>query len=152
MKYLNRIKSFFQPKLSQQAFTLMEVLTVVVIAGAVAVLGVPRLGNVLEHNYCRTAQMNLVAIHSAVKIYHIRNRQYFSGAADLGNINTTFGLQIYDPKFTYTYTGVIADYTALATRTGGPNYNCSVSPRALNSNNPLCAPITFCPRLPSLGP
>ncbi len=137
---LLRVRSF-----THRAYTLMELVVAGIIMSVIAMVALPSFSGMMEKQYCKTAQMNLAAISSAAKIYHIKHRTYHTPNFNLTGINDDLGLQIDDPKFTYFWSGSAVDYTALAVRTGGPTYNCFFNyALPVGSTNPSCNSVQYC--------
>ncbi|MBF0286542.1 MAG: prepilin-type N-terminal cleavage/methylation domain-containing protein [SAR324 cluster bacterium] len=65
-------------------FSLIEVMIVVVIIGILATLAYPRLERYLISSRQTEAKTNLMAIHTAQKIYHSSNRKYADSLNELG--------------------------------------------------------------------
>jgi prepilin-type N-terminal cleavage/methylation domain-containing protein len=88
----------------QKAFTLTEIIVVVIILGIIATLGVRYYINTMEHAHQRDAIVNLTAIHSANQVYRARNGQYWPPASNQGvnAINTALKLNIIEDGMTYT--------------------------------------------------
>lgn len=161
---INRYLRFINFKINHCAFTLTELMMVVLVLGTITALAIPQYNNVMERNYCHTMQMNLVAIHSGARIYNIKRRTYVipSGGNNITDINTDLGLAISieppppnPPRFNYTYVGGVANFTATGTRNGGPVYNCTVTsqnPLGPAPANPNCigADANNCQPIPSL--
>lgn len=135
---------------SQHGFTLMEIMIVAITLGVIASLALSNYNKVMEQNYCRNAQMNLIAIHNAIQIFYLKNRTYHSSGSDLTAINTDLNLNINDPYFTYSVVGVDPNNYSLttSTRKNGPTYSCTVSSTTSLQGvnvNPTCTSTNFCP-------
>lgn len=141
------------PKDSFKGFTLMEIIIVVITLGVITSLAFSNYRTIMEREYCRNAQMNLLAIDSAAKIYKIKNNTYGPFLNNLTAINTTLNLSISDDKFTYQFSGGAVNYTSWARRIPGPAaYTCSLdSSLPFSSVNPTIAPA-FCTNVISPPP
>ena len=139
------------PQANSKGFTLIEVMTVCVVLGVIATLGLSRYNSTLEANYCRNAQMNLLAINSASKIYFSQYKSYIiPSGTDLTAMNHDLALNINDPQFQYSSWRSPTTYGVLAQRVSSPNYTCTISQDALSSSNPSCIGYSACPSV--IGP
>ncbi len=96
----------------RRAFTLVELMVVVLVIGVLAVFTVPRFTMAINRSRARIAKSNIAMIHAANVFYKARTDLDISGA--LATINTTLGLKIVANGVTYTCNGV----TCQATGTG----------------------------------
>jgi prepilin-type N-terminal cleavage/methylation domain-containing protein len=69
----------------KKSFTLMEVLTVLIIIGILATLGVPAILNTIEESRARVCEENLKALKAALDIYAMENDQMPAGISKLPN-------------------------------------------------------------------
>ncbi len=95
-------------------FSLIEVMIVVVIIGILATLAYPRLERYLISSRQTEVKTNLIAIHTAQKIYHSSNRKYAASLNELGvevpqgeNAQYSYTLETDGNSFTVTATGNI---------------------------------------------
>lgn len=109
-----------------KAFTLIEIMTVVIIISILATLAVPPFVKTIEVSKGRLAKTNLKLIYSAEKIYRNEHDTYYpnpAGPADLTGINQNLGLSLStaaESPFNYTVTTTSErDFIATATRTSG---------------------------------
>lgn len=125
----------------------MELIIVVITLGVIASLALSNYNNIVEQNYCRNAQMNLMTIYSASQIRGVKDPQTNITTADLTTINNNLQLNISDNNFDYTYAGNPSNFNATATRNEGPNYSCQVqnNPAQLTCTNTNICPSTFTP-------
>ena len=149
MDLFSKVFGIGTKKRSPRGFTLMEIIIVVITLGVIASLALSSYNKVVEQNYCRSAQMNLIAIHNAVQIYYLKNQTYNTRSGfDLTAINTDLNLSIVDSQFTYTVSADPNYFKSVrATRNSATAYTCSVdSTLALSGNNvnPTCDNATFC--------
>lgn len=82
--------------LKKRAFTLIEVMIVVVIIGILASVAAGNFGSSVKKARARDARNNLVVIHSANLMYKARNAKHCvenSECADITNINNMNGTQ-----------------------------------------------------------
>ncbi len=138
----------FKIQAFRRGFTLMEIMIAVITLGVIASLALSNYNKTIERNYCHNAQMNLLAISNAKIIKDLRSRPSASATVTgISDINNTLNLNINDAKFDYVLnSNVSGNYTAIATRTGGPSYTCTVI------NTPFSLTCTsgedvFCPRI-----
>jgi prepilin-type N-terminal cleavage/methylation domain-containing protein len=132
-----------------RAFTIMEIMIVVVILGAIMSYAMPNYTRTVERTYVSDAMMQLTALYSANQIYKIRNGTYWplTNGQDISQINSSLSLNII-PSLVMTYNcdgnGVL--FTCTATRTGGGAYavtvdqgnlKTTVPPDSIN-DNPRC--------------
>lgn len=113
----------------QKAFTLIEVMIVVVIVGIMSCYGMVSFSKQWEGNKVRKATENLRLIYNMQKRYKLENSQYYTNAcaaagAAVAGINDKLGLLIRDNDFSYTLTGqctnsVATGYTIEAKRSSG---------------------------------
>lgn len=112
------------------AFTLVEILIVIVIAGILATLGFINYSGVQEHAIGKEAQANLKLIAAAEKIYHMETGSYYGPEPSMSVINTVLKLSLPDSskKWDYAITGATAStFEAKADRSGGAYNDCVYS-------------------------
>ncbi|MCK5014525.1 MAG: prepilin-type N-terminal cleavage/methylation domain-containing protein [Candidatus Omnitrophica bacterium] len=102
------------------AFTLTELMVVVVVIGLVASFAVPNYTKTLNRARERDAVGNLEFIREAVRLYIVREGVVAPPAfANIGAINTTLKINIFEQEGN-TYSCTVANiYTCLATNTAG---------------------------------
>lgn len=73
-----------------RAFSLMEVMIVLIILGLLASLVVPRVRNHLEKSKYRTSKLNLQTVAKAMETYYVENDQYpvFSRWEEISSANS----------------------------------------------------------------
>ncbi len=136
-------------KHSLHGFTLMEIIIVVITLGVITSLALSNYSKIIERNYCRNAQMNLIAIQSAAQIYKVRNGNFsIPTGTDLDAINTDLKLNITDPNFTYSFIAGTPPqtFTATATRRNAI-YNCSINETSAASLACTSIEDNFCPKV-----
>jgi len=104
------------------AFTLIELVVVVVIVGVLVSLGVPLYMRTVERARDYEAKTNLLLIHAAQLIYRAENNFYYppgSTTSNLSDINNYLHLNLNDNLWTYSITGTLTTFVAQALRNGG---------------------------------
>ena len=115
-------------KVLSKGFTLIEIMTVVVIFGVISGLAVPTYVNQMEQTRANEAQVNLNTIFTAEKVYKAKNGTYWAAPANptIDQINQGLGIDLATPQF-YPITAIVAgttgsittSFTATARRNGG---------------------------------
>jgi len=131
----------------QNAFTLIELMTVVIILGIIAGFGIPGYqktrGRVIE----KEGAHSLAVIASAMEMFRLRNPGYPDppGGAnlDVNDINTTLSLGIIEQNINYTCAD--DDDNTTFTCTADPDdYTWELNISETNDGNPRCS-IATCP-------
>lgn len=113
------------------AFTLVEILVVVIIVGVLATLGLINYTGIKEHAYGKEAQANLKLITAAEKIYQLETGVYYPtpyvSSPSTADINTNLKLSLpTSGNWTYSITSTAPnpnpDFTAQADRFGSGGY------------------------------
>lgn len=94
--------------IKKRAFTVMELMTVVVIVGVIAAFAIPKLTLTMDRAHEQDAVTQLTAIHAANKLYRAQNGTYWPPDAttySLAQLNTALGLSIMANGLTYTCDG-----------------------------------------------
>lgn len=136
-------------KSKRRAFTLTEIMVVVIILGVMASFVLPNYTKSIDRGYRRDAETQLTTIWSADQIYRSQNGQYWpsdnnSGAGyDITAINNTLGLGIIPNGMTYSCVGAAPDathpfgsFTCTAVR--GP-FTITITEAQINDSNPSCS-------------
>ena len=98
-----------------KAFTLMELLIVIVILGTIISAAIPRYQKAIELTYERTAAGNLNVIRTAIEMYKIDHGGYPNGDMnDDAAINSTLGLMILPDQMIYSCTSDPTEYECAA--------------------------------------
>lgn len=106
-----------------RAFTLLELLVVLIIVGILAGLAIPNYTKTSERAKNREAQTALSLIQAAERIYRLRNSAYYGPTAVLIDINNNLKLSLSSQAWTYSISSAGANtFTASARRspTGTP--------------------------------
>ena len=139
--------SFF----GSRAFTLAELIVVVVVVSLMAAFAVPSYRKVMTRSTERSATMNIMTIHGANEIYRAKsggNDEYAPGAGlNLAGINTALPLNIVDNRVTYSYTrATTTTYTVTAALAG--QFTLTLDEGRVTYDNPCCSAGT-CQRVPN---
>lgn len=120
--------------MEQRAFTIIEMLVVVVIIGILSALATLDFQKTIEKNRAKTAEYNLKSIYNAQKRYKLDNGSYFACSNTAGavkeeeigkalfpnSINSDSFRNISDTLFSYDVQATEeGGYTATATRSSG---------------------------------
>ncbi|MBF0122033.1 MAG: prepilin-type N-terminal cleavage/methylation domain-containing protein [Candidatus Omnitrophica bacterium] len=121
----------------QKAFTLVEILIVIIIVGIVAGFGIPNFSKSIGRSRVRDAMNNLSVIHAANAIYEVRNNANVSG--DLDAINDKLKLNIISSGGTIYQcsTGICTATSAAGTSDFVVTMNLNA---ALEKTNLVCSP------------
>jgi prepilin-type N-terminal cleavage/methylation domain-containing protein len=68
---------------NRPGFTFIELLTVMIVIGLLAGIGVPRIRNMKERSYQATLRSDLGALRTAQEAYYAENQRYATEVADL---------------------------------------------------------------------
>jgi len=113
----------------KRAFTLLEILMVVMIVTILAGLGMPQYFKTRERALGNEAIANLKLIAAAEKIYRMENNQYYPASdteSNISNINNNLKLSLVENNWHYSITGGASTFTAAADRLGSGGYfECS---------------------------
>ena len=101
------------------AFTLTELMVVVVLVGLIASFAIPNYTKAVNRAKEKDAIFNLELIREAVRLYMSREGGVPPALADVGTINTTLYLNVIEQEGN-AYSCTVADiYTCLATNADG---------------------------------
>ena len=134
-------------------FTLMELMVVLIILGAITAIALPKYTQSLAAATERRAINNLYLIHSAEKTYYANYNDYWPPNGpiyDLAQINTALGLNILAGGDTYTCRfkpGPSNGYTCKALFYNS-SYELSIIEAAVGNTNPCCS-VGSCPITPA---
>jgi len=133
---------------TNQSFTLMEIITVVVIIGVMAAFAIPNYTASIERAHQRDATNNLIAVHAVNSIFRTENGDTWPAGGvweDLAAINSNLRLSIIANGMEYRCRKpglLIGQYTCEACR---PNCTTSTFKLTLNETpivdkiNPACS-------------
>jgi type IV pilus assembly protein PilA len=131
-------------KKNSQAFTLTEVLFVLVILGVLSGLAIPSYFGTLEKTREAEATTNLKTLNFAEKIYQIDNGVFFGPSSSIATINSTLNIEIEQQFFAVSITAAsAAAYAAQAQRNttaGGDGAKCF----KVNQTGTVTGPLASC--------
>lgn len=135
-------------KQNNKAFTLTELMIVVIIIGVMASFAIPNYSKSVERAHRKDAETQLSTIWSADQIYRSQNGQYWpsGGSNDITAINNTLGLGIIPNGMTYNCTGgpptvpnPFGTFTCTAVRQPpAASFTITVTQAQIDSSNPSC--------------
>lgn len=130
-----------------RAFTIMEILIVVIILGIIAAFAIPNYGRSVAQSHLQDAIMQLSAIRTANQIYYARTGAYWppSGTKNVSEINSSLSLNIIENDMSYTCTGTGTTFTCDAVSSGGSSFTTRVTQAPLSTTNPQCISGAACP-------
>jgi len=132
---------------SQNAFTLIELMIVVVVLGIIAGFGIPNFNKSQSRVDERDGEYNLGTIAQSMEMYKVRNNDMYPLGVNLDNvgaINTTLYLGIIGQNMVYSCTGDGSIYTC----TANPNdYTWNIEVSNTDLGVPACAAGPACPTL-----
>lgn len=128
------------------AFTLVEVMIVIIIMGVMAGLAIPQYTRSVTISKERRALNNLYLIHNANITYQRHNGNYWppSGSEDLAAINTNLAINILADGDTYTCIFVASSYQCTAQFDNNAYTLRLISSPIAEGVNPCCSAGT-CP-------
>ncbi len=88
-------------KPSKGAFTLIELMVVLVIVSVVATFAIPNYTKSVERSHRKDAESNLMVIHAAQQMYAARNDNAYWGTGNLVAINSNLGINVLANGMTY---------------------------------------------------
>lgn len=132
--------------IKDHAFTLTEILVVVIIIGVMASFTIPNYTKSIERSHRRDAETQLKTIWSANQIYRAQNGAYWppddNGGAgyDITAINSTLGLGIIPNGMDYICTSALTDtFTCRADRQPSASFTITVTQAQIDGTNPNCS-------------
>ncbi|MCK5580380.1 MAG: type II secretion system protein [Candidatus Omnitrophica bacterium] len=133
-----------RPKI-KKAFTLMEIMVVIVIAGVIAGFAIPSYVKSMERSHESDAINQLSTIHAANQIYLSRAGRYWPlgeiNEYEIDEINAALSLNIIANGMTYSCIGIGGGtaFTCTATRDAPATpFTVTVTEAALDATNPMC--------------
>lgn len=140
-------------KNNYSAFTIMELMLVVIIIGLIAGFAIPNYNKSVERAYEQDAIMQLSTIHAAEQIYYAREVRYWPLDANpyqIDQINTSLKTNIIENGMTLICTNNppnVSTFNCTAQRTGG-GFTLRVNQAVLSASNPCCS-AGSCPTVPA---
>ena len=133
------------------AFTLTELLIVVIIISVMAAFTIPNYSRSIERSHRRDAETQLTTIWSANQVYRAQYGSYWppnnngGPGYDITAINSNLGLGIIPNGMTYNCTSVAANtFTCTAVRQPASSFTITVTQAQIGGSNPACTAGT-CP-------
>ena len=123
---------------SLKAFTMMELIMVVVIVGMIALFAIPNYNNAVSKSYQRTAKNNLLIMYSAQSILRTGGTAY-PACADVAACNTALTLSVIPNGVNYSCTKTTDTFDCRASRTDG-----SFTLKVTNANAVVCCQSGTC--------
>ena len=120
----------------RKAFTLVEILIVIIIVGIIAGFGIPNFSKSIGRSKARDAINNLSIIHAANAIYKVRNNSNIP-SGDLTIINGKLLLNIIAPSGTQYECGA-TDGVCTVTADNGDFVVTAYLNNPLGTSNPIC--------------
>ncbi len=127
-----------------RAFTLMELMIVVVIMGIIAAFSIPNYSKAVERSYERDGMVNLMAIYTSQKIYYNNNNTY-AGGKNIAELNASLELGLISNGMTYACNASGVAFECTAAR--GNNFVLRVNK---DTANPCCS-SGDCPSIAKCG-
>ena len=119
----------------EKAFTIIELLIVVIIIGVLATIAIPQFSKAVEKSKVGKAKSNLAVVAKAEAMVYAENGAYTApGSLTTANIaNLTAQISEVGPfltgdaDWTYTINAAGTSFEAVATRKSGLNQNCALT-------------------------
>ena len=119
-----------------RAFTLLELLVVLIIVGIMAGIAIPNYVKTSERAKDREAQTSLSLIQAAERMYRLRNTAYYSSTS-ITAINDNLHLSLASQSWNYTIPSAsVTDFNATAVRSSGPARTCWINSTNANATCP----------------
>ena len=130
-----------------KAFTLTEIMVVVILIGIIAAFGIPNYQKAVDKAHERDAVIQLTALHAANRVYQAQVGTYLVGTnLDIDDINSGMGINLIANELDYLYNSDGTTFTATATYR---SFTVGVTESAIvKDTNPYCVTPGTCPSLP----
>lgn len=128
-------------KYCSTAFTLTELMIVIIILGIIVGFALPNYQKSLQKAYEKDAIIQLQAIKAANQLYQAQTGDYLVGSGfDLDDINSNLRLNILSNNMTYTYESADgSDFLATASWVSGSNnFTIQIDELPMSTSNPCC--------------
>ena len=127
----------------KNGFTIVELIVVVIVMGAIAGFAIPNYTRSVENAHYQDAMLQLKAIHSAQQIYKARSGQFWPtdgsshGASDMNN---ELNLNLIENGITFTCSSSnpATGFSCQAVRDGSA-FTVTMTQAALSGSNPSCS-------------
>ncbi len=127
---------------SKQAFTLTELIVVLVMTGIIMGFAIPNYQGAVNRAQYRDAGAQLTSIYAANKVYSINNGGNYwpnGGSFDVDAINANLGTNLLGNEITFRCSGDGTSYECTANYGRGTgSFTLHVTEIALDENNPWC--------------
>lgn len=128
----------------QNAFTIIELMIVVVLLGIIAMFVIPDYGKSRAGVTERDGAYNLGVMATAMEVFRVRNGGYPPGAlANVAVINNDLNLGVIEQNIVYSCASGIAAFTCTA---NPADYGWVLAVSETNAGNPICS-VGPCPTL-----
>ena len=131
---------------NKKAFTIMELIIVVIILGVVTAFAIPNYSKSIRKAHARDTLIQLSTIHAANILYFSQTNQYAPQTSqDLVNLNTELDLNIIANNMLYTYSRpTVSTYTVTSQWIDGSNnftitLNQNILKTTAPNPNPCCS-------------
>lgn len=132
----------FDQDVRSAAFTIMELMVVIVIIGVLAAIALPNYTRTIERSRLQDATTQLTTVHAAEQVYAARSGGTYwpsDGAAHgVAEINTTLGVNLIENGMAFSCTGDGTTFSCTGTRSGGA-FTVTVDENAVGVSNPSCS-------------
>ena len=131
-----------------KAFTIMELLLVIIIIGIMVGFAIPNYNRSVERAYEQDAIMQLSAIHAAEQVYYAKEGAYWptDTSYPVDQINANLHMNVIENGLTFTCIPSALSFQCTAQRAGGI-FTIQIISGALAAQNPCCSAGT-CPTVP----
>jgi len=121
---------------SQNAFTIIELLIVVILLGIIAVFGIPNYDKSRAAIAEKDGAKNLGVIATAMEVYRVRNEGYPTvGLPNVAAINRDLNLGVIEQNIVYSCASVLFAYTCTA---NPDDYAWSLTISQTDAGIPVC--------------
>ena len=122
-----------------KAFTLMEVMVVIILLTVVASFAIPNYADSVNRTRVRDAVSQLSVLNAANAVYNAQANAFYPGTGlTIDSINSGLNINLIANSLTYSYTrSSTTAYTATAAY--GSTFTVQVNQAAISSTNPCCS-------------
>ncbi|MFA5088324.1 MAG: prepilin-type N-terminal cleavage/methylation domain-containing protein [Candidatus Omnitrophota bacterium] len=129
-----------------KAFTLVEIMVVVILIGILASFAIPRYNKTVERSHKQDAETQLIAVHGANNIYRAQTGSFFGTIGtnyNITQINANLDLNLIANGMTYSYRRTAAStYLSTAVRNAPASvFTITVTQNPIDTTggNPACS-------------